>query len=220
VDSVFNTSENHVLDICDALIARGNPLPWGCFMRPKGLTEKMVLKLKESRLAHVEFGSDSLSDSVLEAYRKGFDFLDIKESSDLMVKHGIDYCHFLIFGGPGETHATIQESFENSKQLTHGLFFPSVGMRVYPNTHMHTVGCQLDRSIPESSRELLKPVYFLSPGLTEQTLIEKISAFAQASPNWIDLEHSPEFDAVAKKLRKKGVAGPLWNYLSVLRRIS
>ena len=35
VDSVFNTSNEHVEEICEALIQKDSPLPWGCFMRPK-----------------------------------------------------------------------------------------------------------------------------------------------------------------------------------------
>lgn len=218
VDSVFNTSEAHVRGICEALVARGSPLPWGCFMRPKHLTQNLLGLLKASGLRHVEFGSDSLCDAVLQSYRKDFTFEDIRRSSELMLDAGIDFCHFIIFGGPGETAETLLESFENSKKIHHGLFFPSIGMRVYPRTSLHRVSVSEGGSCDES--ELLKPSYYIAPGFTEATLMGRISEFAHQSANWVDLEHSPAFDEISRRLRKKGVVGPLWNYLSVLRRLS
>lgn len=218
VDSVFNTSEAHVRGICEELVARGSPLPWGCFMRPKHLTRELVGLLKASGLKHVEFGSDSLCDAVLKSYRKDFTFEDIRRSSELMLDAGIDFCHFIIFGGPGETAETLSESFENSRQIHHGLFFPSIGMRVYPRTSLHRVSVSEGGSSDES--ELLKPSYYIAPGLTEAGLMGRISEFAHQSANWVDLEHSPAFDEISRRLRRKGVVGPLWNYLSVLRRLS
>lgn len=218
VDSVFNTSREHVQGVCEALIARGSPLPWGCFMRPKHLDRDLVDLLKASGLRHVEFGSDSLSDRVLKSYHKDFTFEDIRESSELMLSAGIDFCHFIIFGGPGETAGTLSESFENSKRIHHGLFFPSIGMRVYPRTSLHSVSVAQGGDASHSS--LLMPSYYIAPGLTEAGLMDRISDFARESSNWVDLEHSPAFDEVSRRLRKKGVVGPLWNYLSVLRRLS
>ncbi len=227
VDSVFNTSAEHVVEICEALVEKGTPLPWGCFMRPKHVTRELLTLMKRAGLKHVEFGSDSMSDPVLEAYQKGFSFEDIRVSSLLAKEVGIDFCHFIIFGGPGETEATMQETFENSKQISGAIIFPSVGMRVYPHTRLHEVS-GIAAPTPDSrefgcnceSSHLLKPVYYMAPGLTVEGIGQQIAAFAEVSPNWVDLEHSPEFEAIARRLRQKGVAGPLWNYLSVLRRLS
>jgi len=227
VDSVFNTSNEHVSEICEALIKAGSPLPWGCFMRPKYVTSELLKMMKAAGLQHVEFGSDSLSDPVLKAYGKGFTFSEIQESSACAIAEDIDFCHFVIFGGPGETEATMLESFENSKKISGSIFFPSVGMRVYPDTNLHEVS-ESDNARPHQTVEfgcscesahLLKPTYYIAPGLSIEAIEEKIAQFASESANWVDLERSPEFDAIAKRLRQKGVAGPLWNYLSVMRRL-
>ena len=104
-------------------VEKGTPLPWGCFMRPKHVTRELLTLMKRAGLKHVEFGSDSMSDPVLEAYQKGFSFEDIRVSSLLAKEVGIDFCHFIIFGGPGETEATMQETFENSKQISGAIIF-------------------------------------------------------------------------------------------------
>jgi len=52
----------------------------------------------------------------LESCGKGFTFDDIQSSSAAAKEVGFDFCHFMIFGGPGEKEATMLESFENSKK--------------------------------------------------------------------------------------------------------
>lgn len=217
VDSVFNTSETHVRGICEALIDAGTPLPWGCFIRPYRLSRELVHLMKEAGLTHIEFGSDSLNTDILKNYKKGFTFDDIRRNSEIVRDVGIDYCHFLIFGGPGETEESMDITFENSKRISGALYFPSIGMRVYPQTHLFEVNKQVSGASKES---LLQPTYFIAPGLNEKGIAKKILEYSQQSSNWVNLQQSPEFDAIAQRLRKKGVAGPLWNFLSVMRRLS
>ena len=38
VDSIFNSSPRHVTEMCEAILRRNLKLPWGCFLRPQGLT--------------------------------------------------------------------------------------------------------------------------------------------------------------------------------------
>lgn len=216
VDSVFNTSKKHVRQVCEALIAVGSPLPWGCFLRPKGLSLELAELMRKSGLTHVEFGSDSLNTDVLKTYGKMFTFEDILESSRIMKVAGIYFCHFVIFGGPGESEATMDKSFENSKLIEDGLFFPSIGMRVYPGTPLFRV-CK-DLPGMEQTKSMMHPTYFISDGLTEARMEEKILEYSSLSPDWVDIENNPDFNLVAKRLRKRGVVGPLWNYLSVMRR--
>ncbi len=218
VDSVFNTSQAHVRQICEALIEVGSPLSWGCFIRPKGLSVELVSLMQKAGLTHIEFGSDSLNTEILKHYGKGFTFEDIVESSNIVREVGVYFCHFLIFGGPGETEASMDVSFENSNKIPEALFFPTIGMRVYPQTHLQKVS----ETVPgiESTPSLLQPTYFLASGLDQALLERKILEYSKLSPAWVDVQHSTEFDALAKRLRERGVVGPLWNYLTVLRRLS
>ncbi|HWH70898.1 MAG TPA: cobalamin-dependent protein, partial [Candidatus Sulfotelmatobacter sp.] len=83
VDSVFNSSSRHVEEVCEAILRRGLKISWGCFLRPQGLTAELMRLMARAGLAHVEFGSDSFCDEVLEAYQKGFTFEDIRYATEL-----------------------------------------------------------------------------------------------------------------------------------------
>ncbi|MGH7973367.1 MAG: lipid biosynthesis B12-binding/radical SAM protein [Limisphaerales bacterium] len=217
VDSVFNSSPRHVTETCEALVRSGNKLPWGCFLRPQGLSAELMRLMRRAGLAHIEFGSDSFCDEVLTEYSKGFTFDDILQSSELARKEDIDFCHFLIAGGPGETPKTIERGFANSASLKEAVIMAVVGMRIYPGTDLS------ERAGTEGqiSREtdLLSPTYYLAPGLTETEVFQQLNEFSGRSPNWIAGDPEPSYRDFVARLRRRGVVGPLWSYFSLLQRL-
>ena len=136
VDSVFNSTPRHVTETCEAILRRNVKMSWGCFLRPHGLTPELMSLMARAGLTHVEFGSDSFCDAVLKAYQKDFGFEDILCSSELARRANVEACHFLICGGPGETEATLDEGFQNSRRLNGSVIMGVVGMRIYPGTHL------------------------------------------------------------------------------------
>ena len=67
---------------------------------------------------------------------------------------------FMILGGIGETDDTINETFENSKKIKHTVFFPFVGMRIYPNTILHQKA--IEEGVVSKDDDLLEPRYYIS----------------------------------------------------------
>jgi radical SAM superfamily enzyme YgiQ (UPF0313 family) len=218
VDSVFNSSPGHVAEICEAMLRRNLKLSWSCFLRPRGLTRELVKLMARAGLTHIEFGSDSLCDEVLDAYEKDFTFADVLESSALAAREKIDYCHFLICGGPGETRATLQTSFKNSQQLEGAVFMAVVGMRIYPGTQVY------ERAIAEGQitrdADLLHPSYYVSPHLTADAIFAQLQEFSRLSPGWIPGDPGPEYLSLIERLRKRGTVGPLWGFFSMAQRLA
>jgi radical SAM superfamily enzyme YgiQ (UPF0313 family) len=217
VDSVFNSSEHHVTEICEALLRRNVKLAWGCFLRPRGLTPEMMRLMKRAGLAHIEFGSDSFCDEVLAAYQKGLTFDDILHSSELANRENIDFCHFLICGGPGETRETLRRGFEASLRIKNAVILAVVGMRIYPGTRL----CQQAQAEGCIGRDtdLLAPVYYLASGLSVDGVFAQLKEFARLAPNWIVGDPVPAYTSLIGRLRKKGAVGPLWSYFSTIQRL-
>jgi len=217
VDSVFNTSARHVAEICEAIIQRSLKIRWGCFLRPRGLTAELMDLMVRAGLAHIEFGCDSLCDPVLKAYHKDFTFEDIVLSTNLARERQIDYCHFLIIGGPGETMDTLQTAFENSRRLGGSTIMAAVGMRVYPGTELHERALAEGRITKET--DLLRPCYYLAPGLEREVLFEKLREYARLMPGWLVGDPVPAYANLVQRLRQRGITGPLWSYFSALQRL-
>ncbi len=217
VDSVFNSSPTHVVETCEAILRRGVRLPWGCFLRPQGLTDELMNLMARAGLAHIEFGSDSLSDPVLEAYEKKLGFEDIRRSAELAAAAKVDQCHFLIVGGPGETMSTLEETLTRSRLLPDSIFLPIVGMRVYPGTSLYR------RAMAEGAigreTELLDPCHYFAPGLDREAVQARLAEFVKTDANWIIGEPPPTFASLVERLRQRGVVGPLWTYFARLRRV-
>jgi radical SAM superfamily enzyme YgiQ (UPF0313 family) len=217
VDSVFNSSAAHVGETCEAIAQRDLKLRWSCFLRPQGLTPDLVRLMVRAGLSHAEFGSDSFCDAVLSSYGKGLDFADIRQSSDLMREAGVDYCHFLICGGPGETRDTLEETFVNSRLLKGSVIMAVVGMRIYPGTRLFARAEREGRV--NSETDLLTPCYYVADGLTTETVFERLTDFARQAPNWIVGDPSPAYARLVERLRQRGTVGPLWSYLSLIQRL-
>jgi hypothetical protein len=66
---------------------------------------------------------------------------------------------------------------------------------------------------------LLAPAYYLAPGLTEEIIFAKLRDFSRRSPSWIAGDPLPGYQKLIQRLRKRGVAGPLWSYLSAMQRL-
>lgn len=216
VDSVFNSSAEHVAAICEAILRRKVSVQWGCFLRPKGLTTELMRLMTRAGLSHIEFGSDSFCDSVLESYGKQFTFDDILQSSELARRQGTAYCHFLICGGPGETLRTLQIGFGNSQRLNQPVILALVGMRVYPGTPLFERVRSEGRLA--AGEELLKPYYYLSPDLTADGVFEQLKGFARRSPNWIVGDPPAAYLKAVERLRAQGIVGPLWSYYPLMQR--
>ena len=217
VDSIFNSSHGHVTETCEALLRRGNKLPWCCFLRPKGLTPELMALMKRAGLAYIDYGSDSFCDETLAAYQKDLTFEDVRRSSELAAREKIPFCHFLICGGPGETAETMRRSYEASLSIAGGVILAVIGMRIYPETPLHR------RAIAEgvigADSDLLEPAYYLAPGLTAQSVSAQLAEFSRLSPNWIVGDPVPEYLAQVERLRRKGIAGPLWSHIATLQRL-
>jgi radical SAM superfamily enzyme YgiQ (UPF0313 family) len=217
VDSVFNTSKRHVTEICEGILERGLKLRWCCFLRPKGLSAPLMRLMARAGLTHVEFGSDSFCDAVLEAYGKQLTFEDILRSSEFARRENVDAAHFLICGGPGETRETLATTFENSQRLPGATIMARVGMRVYPETPLFE---RLARERDGSPMpDLLQPYYYVSPALTEAEIFARLREAVRTMPNWIFEDPPPAYHKMAERLRARGVVGPLWGYFAMMQRL-
>ncbi len=217
VDSVFNSSPTHVVETCEAIIRRNLKLRWCCFLRPQGLTREQMAVMARAGLTHIEFGTDSFCDPVLAAYGKHFVFGDILAASELAREAQVDYCHFLICGGPGETVATLRESHRNSQRLRNAVILALPGMRVYPGTRLFDAARRRE-GCPQGA-DLLEPHFYFSPDVTFEEVAAELQSFSRESTNWIVNEPGAEYAALAVRLRQRGVVGPMWSYLALMQRV-
>ena len=118
----------------------------------------------------------------------------------------IDHAHFLILGGYGETDETLDETFGNSKKINRSVFFPFIGMRIYPGTRLHKIA--ISEKIIAKEDDLLEPVYYVSKDINIETLKTRARATGKA---WIFPDD--ELGDIMTRMRERNKKGPLWEYL-------
>lgn len=206
-DSVFNIGKSYNLKLASLLIESNAKINWGAYFRPSGLDIETMQLFKESGLTHIEFGTESFCDTQLVNYGKGFTFEEVVKSSEVCLDLGIYYAHFLILGGYGETRQTISETMVNSKRLRHTVFFPYIGMRIYPNTRLQQIA--ISEGIIEATDDLIAPKYYISNDFDVDMTKKMASETGKA---WVfpDSPHDEMMDMLRIKRKKKGL---LWEYL-------
>jgi hypothetical protein len=73
------------------------------------------------------------------------------------------------------------------------------------------------KELPEN---LLRPTFYLSEDFTLDSLKSTLKTETEGLTNWITGSIPSEFEPIVQRLRKKGIQGPLWEYLNVMRRFA
>jgi radical SAM superfamily enzyme YgiQ (UPF0313 family) len=210
-DSAFNADVDHSLAVAKAFGESGLNIPWGAFFSPIDLPHDYFTILAQNGLSHVEFGTESLCDSVLLTYGKPFKAESVFKAHGLAQEAGVHVAHYLLFGGPGETKKTVKRTLSQIDKLEKSVLFFFCGMRIYPNTRLHQIACQEGQI--SSKDHLLEPVFYQPDGFSLTEISDLICLRANEKPNWIVGAGDQESVGILPLMYRKGYSGPLWEKL-------
>lgn len=212
-DSVFNDDSGHYLDVVREMKRQKVALPWTAFIKPEGLDDDKVALMKETGMRAAEMGADATTDTTLHRMAKPFTFQDIRETHDLMGRHGIATAYYYMFGCPGETKKTVLEGIENLKSLEKSVSFIYMGIRILPETALYRLAAR--EGFFEDGDELLDPVYYIAPGLDQNWLHQTLTDAFKDVRHCVFPPNS--MDSSLQLLHSLGHTGMLWD-MSVSRQ--
>jgi len=211
VDNIFNLPIEHAKEICAELIRRDTGIEWSAYLNPTFVDGELVRLMAASGCRGIEFGIDSGSPTMIAALRKMFSPDDLRRVAALCHAAGLRFCHSLIFGGPGETLATVEETIALMEELRPTAVIAMTGIRILPGTQM--VEHALRDGQIDDDDNLLYPKFYVSPGFADE-IIERIEAYARTHPNWIVPGKGIRTNVeVLQRLRARKIKGPLWRLL-------
>ncbi len=216
VDDIFNYPPEFAEKLCQAIIDAGLPVNWSAFINPQFITPRLVRLMIDAGCDAFEFGTDSGSPQMLENLGKSFGVADIKASSRLCSDYGVDFAHYILFGGPGETEETVLESFVLMDELAPTAVIGMTGIRIYPGTSLHRRA--LEEKIVTEKTDFLEPVFYISEKV-HGFLCDLVTAQAMQRKNWVvpGLEINMS-SAMLAAIRQFRVRGPLWKLMKKLGR--
>jgi len=211
VDNIFNMPIRHAKEICEEIAARDLDIEWSGYLNPKFIDDELCKLMARSGCKAIEFGTDSGAASMIANLKKEFDGDDLRSSSALCRKHSLKFCHSLIFGGPGETRESVDETIALMEEVQPTAVIAMTGIRILPGTEMVEIALR-DGQI-DADDNLLHPKFYVAPSLGDE-LIDRIEAYARAHSNWIVPGKGIKTNVqVLQKLRERKIKGQLWRLL-------
>ncbi len=208
VDSVFNLAQSQAGAFARDLVRRRLPVRWTAFFMPKGITGEQAALWKESGLDGVELGVDTISDPLLRRWGKPFSAEDVLESARVLARADLPYAMYLLFGGPGETRATFEETVSRADECPRAVVFAFSGMRIYPNSPLHRAA--IEDGMIGGEDDLLEPRFYLSKELGADWLKTRRTELARRT-NWMVAGRNMDaLKRMAGMLRRNGHKGSLW----------
>jgi radical SAM superfamily enzyme YgiQ (UPF0313 family) len=216
VDNIFNYPEDHAQEVCRIFIQKKISLQWSCYGYPGQFSRALAEEMQAAGCTGVEFGTDSGSIPVLARLRKSFTPEDIDRATRAAREAGLEVCHSLSLGSPGETPETLQETLQLMEEIAPTAVIAMVGLRVFPGTGLALLA--REEGIVSRFHDFLTPTFYIAPSVRGMVL-DFCRKAAMAHPNWIfpgmGINISPRLQA---KLRRIGVKGPLWEHMKVMRQ--
>jgi len=136
VDNIFNMPIRHAKDICEEIARRNLDVQWSAYLNPRFMDGELCRLMARAGCAAIEFGTDSGSPAMLRNLKKEFSIDDLRKASALCHAHGLKFCHSLIFGGPGETAESVNQTIALMDELRPTAVIALTGIRILPGTGM------------------------------------------------------------------------------------
>ena len=182
VDNTFNLPSVYANALCEQLISSKLKITWRCILYPWKVDDVLVEKMARAGCREVSLGFESGSEKILANMNKKYLPADIRQISERLKKFGIGRMGFLLFGGPGETKETVNESLEFADSLDLEAMKITIGIRIYPHTSLHQTA--IKEGLITADGNLLIPKFYISKGL-ESWLRETVETWMETRPHWV-----------------------------------
>lgn len=223
IDSTFNLPPSHAIAVCREIIRRKLKVRLSAMgVHPAGVTRELVDAMKQAGFIAMMLSPESASPAMLARLRKGFTPDQIAQTVELVRPSGIASAWFFLLGGPGETMATVEETVGFAEQRLdwrNCLSIFMTGIRLLPGTELEALAER--EGVVRPGHDYARPVYYLSPAVTEAAIIERINRAIARHPN---IAHGAEEGrsrcerTFYQVLRLCRVAPPLWRFLPLYLR--
>ena len=182
VDNTFNLPAAYAKALCRQIQEKALAINWSCIIYPGHVDAELVKLMAEAGCHQVSLGFESGSREMLKMFNKRFSPENIRKAADLFAEHHIARMGFLMLGGPGETKASVEESFVFTDSLHLDTLRLTTGIRIYPDTRLAEIA--EEKGIIASQKDLLAPQFYIEPELKEW-LPERMKQWASSHPNII-----------------------------------
>jgi radical SAM superfamily enzyme YgiQ (UPF0313 family) len=116
-DDTFTMEKERVIVICREIVDRGLDISWNAISRVDCLDEEILYWMRRAGCIQISFGIESGSAAIRKIFNKKIKMEDVKRVFPLTQSYGILARAYFIYGSPGETEATIEETIDLIQEI-------------------------------------------------------------------------------------------------------
>jgi anaerobic magnesium-protoporphyrin IX monomethyl ester cyclase len=141
-DDCLTLNKKRVLDMCRLLLERGVDVKWIVQSRVDTVDREVLTAMKEAGCHYILFGVESGSPKMLEIMKKRISLDRVRQAFKDCRELGIKTQAFFLFGVPGETQETVEETIEFAKEIDadstqFAIVIPHPGTELYETCMEH-----------------------------------------------------------------------------------
>ena len=135
-DDTFTMDKQRVIEFCNRIIKKCPAITWNAISRVDYIDEDILFSMRKAGCIQLSFGVESGSEKIRKTLGKPIKQDKIIKAFSLTKSYGILPRAYFIYGSPGETDKTIQESIDllNAIKPLSAIFYMLV---IFPGTHLY-----------------------------------------------------------------------------------
>lgn len=111
-DDTFTLDRKRVIAVCQDILARKLNISWAAISRVDRVDEEVLSWMRKAGCIQISYGVESGSPEIREYLNKGIREEDVIRAFQLTTRYGILARAYFIYGCPGETPETIQQTLD------------------------------------------------------------------------------------------------------------
>ena len=140
-DDTFTRDKTRVIEVCKEIIARRLPIHWAAISRVNLVDAEILRWMRLAGCQQISFGVEHGNPHIRQVLGKALRHTDILHAFRTTTAHGILARAYFIYGAPGETGATIQDSIDLMDEIKPlGAIFYLLAL--FPGTALYNDHCR------------------------------------------------------------------------------
>jgi len=176
IDPCFNQPLDWSKAVLEAFVRAGVRIRFSAIVEPTSDIDREWCRLMVRAGSTMITGLvGSAHDDVLSQSKRPFNAADIARAFELFESERVLYMPQFMFGGPGETLETVEETMRFMRRFKPIMLQGGLGVRVYPLAPLRARA--IADGLVAADDDLLEPRFYVAPGLQADEVARRLTTF-------------------------------------------
>jgi len=136
-DDTFSVNKKRVIEVCKKILKKNLKIAWNAISRVNYMSEEVLSWMRKAGCIQISYGIESGSEKIRNSLNKKITTGEIEKAFAITLKYGILPRAYFIYGSPGESRETIQESIDLISKIKPLVIYSSV-LSLFPGTALYS----------------------------------------------------------------------------------